>query len=91
MKYTVYVEDLVIEGPIEGIEAKDKDEAEDKARAMLIKLLDSQRHKGIYVGINTSRTHGPHFVAAQNEAEDFFIDAGIAAREALKAKARGEQ
>jgi hypothetical protein len=27
----------------------------------------------------------------QNEAEDFFIDAGIAAREALKAKARGEE
>jgi len=63
MKYTVYVTDLVIEGPIDGIEAKDEDEAEDKARAMLEQLLGSQRHKGIYVGINTSRTDGPHFWA----------------------------
>ena len=65
MKYTVYVENLVIEGPIEGIEADNEDEAEDKARAMLEQLLDSQRHKGIYVGINTSRTHGPHFGACE--------------------------
>ena len=63
MKYTVYITDLVIEGPIVGIEATSEDRAEDKARAMLEKLLDSQRHKGIYVGINTSRTQGPHFGA----------------------------
>ena len=70
MKYTVYVTDLVIEGPIVGIEAKDEDEAEDKARAMLEQLLDSQRHKGIYVGINTSRTEGPHFGACSEDDDE---------------------
>jgi|8_EtaG_2_1085327.scaffolds.fasta_scaffold46018_6 hypothetical protein len=63
MKYTVYVENLVIEGPIEGIEAEDECEAEDKARKILVKLFDSVWHKGVYVGINTSKTHGPHFCA----------------------------
>ena len=68
MKYTVYVENLVIEGPITGIEAADVYEAENKARTMLDQLLDSQRHKGIYVGINTSRTDGPHFGADEEGA-----------------------
>jgi|TARA_R110000824_G_scaffold114186_5_gene264520 hypothetical protein len=67
MKYTVYVEDLIIEGPITGIEADDVYEAEDKARAMLEQLLDSQRHEGIYVGLNTSKTDGPHFGADEED------------------------
>jgi hypothetical protein len=38
------------------------------------------------VRCTTERAESRKIVEAQSEAEDFFIDAGIAAREALKAK-----